>query len=135
MPTALAALIALFAVQIAFGRDQPHVPGKIARRGVDGGTLTKATETLRPLARRLDGIFQGRLERLTRRPMRRIAMGVVLALCSMVPPLELVPFASTLPMGAILLFGIAHLFRDGLVMLVAMLAAVGAVGGVLWILL
>ncbi len=119
VPTVLALVIAIFAVQIAAGREEPHVPGKLGRRGVDGDTLRAAIEKLRPLARRLDGWFHGRLSPLTGRPARRVAAVIVLALCATVPPLELVPFASTLPMSAILVFGLAFLFRDGLLMLAA----------------
>ena len=119
VPTFLAVVIAIFAAQIALGRDEPHVPGKLGRRGVDGQKLRAATEKLRPLARRLDGWFHGRLSPLTRKPARQAAAVVVLALCLTVPPLELVPFASTIPMGAILVFGLAFLFRDGLLMLAA----------------
>ena len=129
VPTFLAVVIAIFAVQIAFGRDEPHVPGQLGRRSVSGEKLRGATEKLRPLARRLDGWFEGRLRPLTRKPARQLAAVVILALCLTVPPLELVPFASTLPMAAILVFGLAFLFRDGLLMLAAFAASAGAVWG------
>lgn len=134
VPTFLALVIAIFAAQIAFGRDEPHVPGLLARRGVTGERLRDATETLRPLAARLDRMFTHRLRWLTTAPQHRIAMLVVLGLCLIVPPLELVPFASTLPMGAVLLFGLALLFRDGLLMIAAYVASVGALGGIAWLL-
>ncbi len=123
VPTFLAVVVAIFAAQIALGRGEPHVPGKLGRRGVDGRKLQGATEKLRPLARRLDGWFHGRLTPLTRKPVRQLAAVVVLALCLAVPPLELVPFASTLPMASILVFGLAFLFRDGLLMLAAFAAS------------
>ena len=123
VPTFLAVVIAIFAAQIAFGRDEPVVPGKLGRRGVDGRKLRGATEKLRPLAQRLDGWFHGRLSPMTRRPVRQLAAVVVLALCLTVPPLELVPFASTIPMASILVFGLAFLFRDGLLMLAAFVAS------------
>ena len=132
LPTFLALVIATFAVQIAIGRDEPAVPGKLGRRGVDGRRFCQAIAKVRPLARRMDGWFHGRLRPLTSRPARRMAAAVIVALCLTVPPLELIPFASTLPMGAILILGLALLFRDGLVMLVGLLAAAGAAGGVGW---
>ncbi|PRY94906.1 hypothetical protein BCF33_0509 [Hasllibacter halocynthiae] len=129
VPTFLALVIAVFAGQIAFGREEPHVPGKLARRGVEGRRLQGATDKLRPLADRLDGWFRGRLSPLTGKPARQAAAAVVLALCLTVPPLELVPFASTIPMGAILVFGLAFLFRDGLLMLGAFAASAVAAWG------
>ncbi|MGR3540737.1 MAG: exopolysaccharide biosynthesis protein [Hasllibacter sp.] len=136
VPTFLAVVVLIFAVQIAAGRDEPHVPGKLGRRGVDGERLRGATAKLRPLAARLDGWFHGRLRPLTGKPARQAAALVVVALCLVVPPLELVPFASTIPMGAILVFGLAFLFRDGLLMLAAFavsaLAAYGLATVVPW---
>jgi hypothetical protein len=45
-----------------------------------------------------------------------------------------VPFASTIPMGTSVLFGLALLTRDGRVMALAWLATAGAVAGIwaLW---
>lgn len=132
VPTFLALVIFVFAVQIAVGRDEPAVPGKLGRRGVDGERLCQAVGKLRPLARRLDGWFHGRLGPLTARPVRRAAAAVICLLCLSVPPLELIPFASTLPMAAILVLGLALLFRDGLVMLLGLVASGAAVIGVIW---
>ena len=133
VPTFLALVIAIFAVQIAVGRDEPAIPGKLGRRGVDGRRFCQALGKVRPLARRLDGWFHGRLRALTSRPMRRLAAGVIVLLCLTVPPLELIPFASTFPMAAILILGLALLFRDGLVMAAGLLVAAGAVGVVAWV--
>ena len=133
VPTVLAALVALFAVQIALGRDEPAIPDALGRRGVDGRRLHGALDKMRPLARRLDGWFHGRLPRLTTRPMRRAAAAVVVALCLTVPPLELLPFASTLPMAAILILGLALLFHDGLVMALGLLVSAAAAGGLVYI--
>ena len=61
------------------------------------------------MARWLDRWFHGRLKPLTR--------GLFL---------EIVPFASTAPMGAIALFGLALLVHDGALMIAASATAVGA---------
>ena len=45
-----------------------------------------------------------------------------------VPPLELVPFASSAPMIAIAAFGLAITVRDGVLMLVALCLAGAATG-------
>ena len=64
----------------------------------------------------------------------RRAAAVVVALCCTVPPLELIPFASSAPMLAIAAFGLAILVRDGLLMLVALALSALAVGlgGYFW---
>ena len=133
VPTVLAVIAALFAVQIAWGRKSPKIPGILARREVDADRLRTSVDRMRPLADRLDGWFHGRLERFTTDRMQRAAMWIVIALCAMVPPLELLPFASTLPMAAILLFGLALLFHDGLVMVLAFAVSVAAILGAGWL--
>ena len=127
LPTALALVLALLAVQLIIGRKHLWLPGFLANRGMKGGNLVKVADKGRPVARRMDRWFHGRLPALTKGPMVRVAGVAVLLLCLTVPPLELLPFASTAPMAAIMAFGIALLVRDGLLMLVACALSVGAV--------
>jgi hypothetical protein len=128
LPTFLAALIALFALQMAFGRAHIWLPGFVARRSVKAASLVKAVEALRPTAARLDRWFHGRLPALTGGPFVRFAAILCVLLAMTVPPLELLPFASTAPMAAIAAFGLALMVRDGALMIVALLLAAGAVG-------
>lgn len=127
VPTFLAALVILFAAQMLLGRRHLWLPGFLARLGVSSRKMLKAIEKLRPLARRMDRWFHNRLPVLTSRPFMRLAAGTSIVLALAVPPLELIPFASTAPMIAIAAFGLALLVRDGLLMIVAMLLAAGAV--------
>lgn len=126
IPTMIALIIALFAVQIAAGRDHMWLPGFLSRRSVSGEKLRGAVETLRPLGRWLDRWFHRRLPRFTGDGATRSAACVVIALCLTVPPLELVPFASTLPMAAIALFGLGLLLTDGLLMLAGFVGSLAA---------
>ena len=128
VPTLLALIIALFAAQIAAGREHMWLPGFILRLEVSGERARSAAERMRPVGRWLDRWFHGRFEALTRPAARRVAAATVILLCATVPPLELVPFASTAPMAAIALFGLAMMLRDGLVMGVAFAAAAAALG-------
>lgn len=127
VPTAIALIIASFAVQILFGRKHLWLPGFVKRRRIKSETLTKSTDKLRGVARFLDRWFHGRLEKLTRGPFLKAAAVIVLLLCCTVPPLELLPFASSVPMAAIAMFGLAMLVRDGALMIVALLLSVAAV--------
>jgi hypothetical protein len=129
LPTVLAAIIALLAAQLLFGRKHLWLPGFLAKRGVEGAKLVKVADRMRPLGERLDRWFHGRMPALTKGPMVRVAAVAIILLCASVPPLELLPFASTAPMAAILAFGIALLVRDGLVMLIACAASAAAVAG------
>lgn len=113
----MAAIIALFAIQIVLGRDGVWMPGVIARRSVSGDRIEGAVEKVRPVGAWLDRWFHGRLSFLTSDMMIRVAAGVAVALCATVPPLELIPFAGLAPMSAIAMFGLALTLRDGVLML------------------
>jgi hypothetical protein len=119
VPSFLALFIALVAVQLLLGKDHLWLPRFIQRRSVSAGKLHDAADRLNPVAARLDRWFHGRMARFVRQPWPRIAAGIVIALCLTVPPLKLVPFASTAPMLAIAAFGLALLVRDGLLMIAA----------------
>jgi hypothetical protein len=134
VPTAIAIVIALFAVQMLFGRKQMWLPGFIARRGLSAEKLKKASDRLRPVARFMDRWFHGRLTWMTEGPAVRIAAAATLLLCLAVPPLEVLPFASSAPMLAIAAFGLALLVRDGVLMIAASVLALAAVGiGIGWL--
>lgn len=128
VPTFLALLIALVAVQVLLGRDGLWLPGWIERRSVAGEKLCTAVGWLRKPARFIDRHFHDRLTGLTTPPFDRVVALVCLVLAASVPPLELFPFASTVPMAAIALLGLALLFDDGLLVLVGLALAVGTIG-------
>jgi len=123
VPTALALFIAVIAAQLVIGRDHIWMPEFVQRRSVESGKLHKAVEKLRSLGQWLDEHSQDRLEKLTVGIWLRFAGVVVIALCCAVPPLELLPFASTLPMLAIIMIGLALTVRDGALLLSALLFA------------
>ncbi len=74
----------------------------------------------------MDKLFHGRLEWLTRDPLPRVAAIVILVMCALVVPLEIVPLAVAIPMGVTAGFGLALLVGDGLLMLFAFAAAAAA---------
>lgn len=127
VPTVLAALVALFAVQMLLGRRRLWIPGWVARRGLGAPRLSRLVAAVRPMAERVDRWFHGRLRALTSGVGVRVAALACIALAMLVPPLELFPFASSAPMGAIALIGLALLVRDGALMVLASLLACGAV--------
>ena len=134
LPTLLAATVALFAAQILIGRKDLWLPGILGRRTVDADRLRTAADWLRPIAEWADRHLGRHMPVLTTPPASRIAALAIILLCCTVPALELVPFASTLPMAAAALFGLALLTQDGRVMALAWAATLGAAYGVwaLW---
>ena len=126
LPTLLALIIVLTAVQLLFGRTHMWLPRFLGNRSLSSGKVNKAVEKVRPVGKWMDKWFHGRLPALTQGPMIRVAAAAIIVLTLAVPPLELLPLATTAPMAAIAAFGMALLVRDGLLMIVAFVAAAGA---------
>lgn len=123
LPTLLALVIVLTAGQMLFGRKHLWLPGFLSNRSVRSEKVKKAVEKVRPVGRWMDRWFHGRLPALTRGPMIRVAAAAILVLTLAIPPLELLPLATTAPMAAIAAFGMALLVKDGLLMIIAFAAA------------
>ncbi|MDP4574066.1 exopolysaccharide biosynthesis protein [Qipengyuania sp. G39] len=129
VPTFLAALIALVAVQLLIGKEHIWMPGFLQNRAVESKKLHKGIAKLRGVAHWLDEHSHGRLKPMTQGVWVKIAALVVILLCMTVPPLEVLPFASSGPMLAIAAIGLALTVRDGVVMLVALVLGIAAIGG------
>ncbi|GAB6387939.1 exopolysaccharide biosynthesis protein [Stutzerimonas marianensis] len=126
VPTLLALIIALFALQMLFGRDHFWIPRFLANRSVSGHKLEKGLNKVRPVVRWLDKISRRRLPWATRRGFLRIIAALCVVLAASVTPLELLPFASTAPFSAICLFGLGITTQDGAAILLGLIVAVGA---------
>ena len=129
VPTFLAALISLIAIQLLLGKERIWMPGFLQNRAVESKKLHKGIAKLRGVAHWLDEHSHGRLTLMTRGVWVRIAALVVILLCMTVPPLEVLPFASSGPMLAIAAIGLALTVRDGVVMLIALALGIAAIGG------
>lgn len=123
VPTVLALFIALIAVQLLIGRDHVWMPQFVQRRAVGSKKLHKAVGKLKGMANFLDRHSKGRLEGLTKGTAIKLVAAVIIALCCTVPPLEFLPFASTIPMLAIAVLGRALTVRDGALLLGSLLFA------------
>ena len=128
VPTFLAVTIIIIAAQKMIGRRRPWLPGLIGNRQIDSDKLDKGAKKLRPMARFMDRYFYRRLKFMTRSPFAQIAAALVILLCLTVPFLEVLPFASSVPMLAIAGFGLAVLVRDGIAMIVALAISFAALG-------
>ena len=135
VPTMLALIIALICAQVLIGRRTLWLPGFLRRRSASGDKVRSAADALRRPARWIDATFHDRWARFTRQPFDRAIALVCIVLCLSVPPLELLPFASTIPMAAIALMGIALLFDDGLLALAGLVFAAGTLGVAGWLVL
>jgi len=128
VPTVLALIILLFAVQMLMGRNHMWLPGWIGHRHLKAERLNKATKAMRPVARVLDRMFHDRLIKLTQGPFVQVAAVICIVLTLTVPPLELLPLASAVPMGVIALIGLALTVRDGALMIGALVLLIVGTG-------
>ena len=121
-------MIAIVTVQLALGKEQLWLPGFVERRSVKAERVTGGAPKLRRVTGWIDRHTGARWHHLVGSAGTRAAALCILALCLTVPPLELVPFASTAPMAAILAFGVALLAKDGRLMALAFALTVLALG-------
>ena len=130
VPTFLALLIGIAAIQVALGRNHLWLPPALECRQVPADKLELALRKMRPVANLLDRWFHKRMAWMTSAIVVRAAALLVVLLCLTVPPLEVLPFASSAPMIAIVMFGLAMTVRDGALMLGGLLVViVGAAAG------
>lgn len=134
VPTILAVVVIIIAGQLAAGRSAPWVPKKLRSKGFSEDKFSKAREKIRPFTRKLDKVIKPRLSQFSTPIAARLVGGVCVLLAMTMPPLEVVPFASSVPAGAIGLFGVGLSARDGLIILLGLILAVGtAVAGIYWL--
>ena len=119
VPAIAGVIIALFSVQMLFGKDHIWLPQKVEKLSMEKGTLQKAHDKSENVLATLDSLVTDRLRWATSAPMRFLVAIMVTFLALAMIPLELVPFAVAAPGSAITLFGVAILSRDGALMLLA----------------
>jgi hypothetical protein len=126
VPTILATTVVIFAVQILLGRKHLWLPSFMGRKTLSSERMERAVDKLQPIARWLDKWFHGRLPALSGTNATRAAAVCCILLALTVPPLELLPFASTAPMVAIAMFGLALIVNDGLLMMAGFILTAAA---------
>ena len=131
-PTLLALTLAIITVRLLMGYEHFWAPRWLRQRKLKSDRVIKSVEWLKPVSLRIDAKLHERLSRFAGPTARRAACIVILCLLLTVPPLELVPFATSGPMIVVAIFGLGLHYRDGLLMLLGFVGAVIAVVGGLW---
>lgn len=131
-PALLALTLAILTVRLLMGYEHFWAPDWLRRRRLDSGRVIRSLDWLKPVSHRIDAKLHERLMHFAGPTGRRAACCVILALLLTVPPLELIPFATSGPMIVIAVFGLGLLYRDGLLMLLGFIGAVIAITGGLW---
>jgi hypothetical protein len=114
--------IMIISAQMLFGRASPWFPARLDRRGVTKQELRRLIGKIGWLEVRVERIFRPRLARLTGPAATRV-IGLVCLLLALVAAIP-VPLFHVAPAAAILLFGLALIYRDGGLAIAAAVASV-----------
>lgn len=121
----LAIPMIIVAAQMVFGRESPWFPRWIDKRGVSQTELRMVTNKIIWLERRAERLFKPRMASLTGRTAAR-AIGLACLLLGILAAIP-IPVIHIAPAAGIALFGLALIYRDGMLVIVAILASLVAV--------
>ena len=112
----------IVSAQMVLGRASPWFPKRIDRRGVTKQELARLIGKIEWLELRIERVLKPRLPALTGPTAARMigAACFLLALVAAIP----IPLFHVAPAIAIVLFGLALIYRDGALVIVAAIAAV-----------
>jgi hypothetical protein len=120
----------IVSAQMVLGRASPWFPARINRRGVRKSELERLSGKIKGIEERIERILKPRLARLTAPAATR----VIGAICFLLALATTLPIVHVAPAAVILLFGLALIYRDGVLVIAAAVgAAVSVVLGVLLI--
>ena len=112
----------IVSAQMVFGRTSPWFPQRINRRGVKKSELQRLIDKMGRLEARVERIFRPRLPNLTGSAAARL-IGLVCFLLALVAAIP-IPLFHVAPAAAIVLFGLSLIYRDGVLVIIAAVAAV-----------
>ncbi len=118
----LGAPLVFLSLQLAIGRSSPWLPRLIAERSLLLTDFARIVARVAPVIARAERLMRPRLPLLATRPFDQL-MGVTCLLLAVVIFLP-IPLGNMPPAIAICMFSLALLEKDGLVWLIAMLAAI-----------
>jgi hypothetical protein len=120
----------IVSVQMAFGRATPWFPSRIDRRGVSKDEMRRLIEKMEWVEVRVERLLRPRLPALTGTAATRV-IGIA---CFLLALLTMLPIVHVAPAAVIVLFGLALIYRDGaLVILAAVAAILGAIAAAILI--
>ena len=124
LTTFFAIPLLLVSGQMLFGRSRPWFPARIERRGITKAELERLVSKIAWLEVRVERIFKPRLPALTGRTAARL-IGLACFLLSLVVAIP-IPLLHHAPAASVALFGLALIYRDGALVIVAILASIAS---------
>jgi len=128
VPTIMAALIVLVAVQIVFSPDHIWLPKKLQGFTIGTAKLRHAMDWARPWARKLSWLFRNRLLFVNEPPFIFLTALGLIAMAATMPFLELLPFAAAAPSFVMVVIGLGLTMDDGLWTLIGLSLVVADLG-------
>jgi hypothetical protein len=113
--------LVLVSAQMVFGRAAPWFPKRIDRRGITRQQLELLMAKIEWIELRVEKIFRPRLASLTGPTATRL-IGVVCFLLGIAAAIP-IPLFHMAPAAAAVLFGLALIYRDGALVIVAIVAS------------
>ncbi|MGQ4661405.1 exopolysaccharide biosynthesis protein [Lysobacter sp. F6437] len=120
-------LVILIGAQLLVGRRTPWLPRFIARHGPHRHSISRFRDMLSPWLARLERVVKPRASGMLDRRLASAVTGLLLILLGLLLSLP-IPFTNFLFGGLLLLFSLALLERDGILMGVAWIVGAIAVG-------
>lgn len=132
VPIALGAVIAFVCLELLLGREKPAIPSLFGKLKFSREGLEKGRQKGEGVIGAIDSVIRRRLGFMMKPPLLQLLAVVCIALCVLLIPLEIIPFATAVPGSALILLGLAITARDGLLALIGLGAALA--GGVaIWL--
>ncbi len=113
VPTLMALLVVVVAVQLLAGRQHIWLPGILRNRSVTRPKLERILDRLEPPAKFVDRFFRPRLSGLVRGAGGYLIGCSALLVALTMPMLEFIPFSANLAGAALTAFGLSLIARDG----------------------
>lgn len=132
VPTTMAILVLLSAVQLLFRREGIWLPSWILQRSVERGKLERGLEWARRPAGMLDRWLRPRIPWLLQGPGLWVVAVACITIAAAMPAMEFVPFSANAAGVALTAFGLALVTRDGVLVLIALAVTVGGLIFVTW---
>lgn len=135
VPTIMALLVLLIALQVLFRQEHVWLPGWLLRRSVERGKLQKSLKWLRRPARFIDRFLRPRFTALTHDGSTYLIAVICVLIALAMPVMEVVPFSANGAGAVLTAFGLSLIARDGLMALLALGFMAATIGLVLYYLL
>ncbi len=123
VPAIIGACLILICGQIIIGNSRLWLPQNLRSQDLDKDEICKAINKGRPIVRRVDRVIKVRWEHLFTPVSKRLAAGLCILLAIALVPLELIPFAVSLPALALTFLGLSFTNHDGFLLVAGVVTA------------